>query len=131
MNAGIERKIENLGRAIERLGEALARGDDDPLVIDATIQRFEFVFELLWKALKRALAAEGIDAATPRECLKKAYAARWIDDESTWLRMLSDRNETSHVYDELAARRIYDDIRTCYPVIKKAFEKIEAKAREN
>jgi nucleotidyltransferase substrate binding protein (TIGR01987 family) len=130
MNAGTERKIENLRNAISRLREALAREGDDPLLVDGTIQRFEFVFELFWKTLRVTLAAEGIEANTPRECLKKAFAARWLGDEEAWLGMLAARNETSHVYCETAAQRIFGEIRLYFPEIERAFAVIEARAKE-
>jgi len=81
------------------------------LAIDGTIQRFEFVIELFWKTLRRLLAEEGIQTDTPREALQQAFQIRWLRDEAAWLQMLKDRNETSHVYDELAARRIYERIK--------------------
>jgi nucleotidyltransferase substrate binding protein (TIGR01987 family) len=90
-----------------------------PLVVDGTIQRFEFVFELFWKTLVHVLEHEGIEASTPREALRKAYAARLLEDEQDWLQMLADRNATSHVYDEEAALRIYESIRLRFPAIER------------
>jgi nucleotidyltransferase substrate binding protein (TIGR01987 family) len=113
--------LENLERALKRLEEALREPGSNSLVIDGTIQRFEFVIELYWKTFKRLLAIEGLEANTPREALQKAYAAHWIDDEAVWLQMLRDRNETSHIYDEAAARRIYAHIQQNFPVLKKTF----------
>ena len=74
--------------------------------MDGTIQRFEFVIELFWKTLKRLLAAEGIQTGTPREAMQRAFEANWLGDETAWLQMLKDRNETSHVYDEASAKKI-------------------------
>lgn len=111
--------LENLGRALERLREGLELPDAAPLAIDGTIQRFEFVIELFWKVLKRALAAEGIETTTPKEALQRAYQAGWLADEETWLSALRDRNETSHVYDETTARAIYSRIRTYWPELKR------------
>lgn len=70
----LRQSIANLERALDRLGKALQEPESNPLVVDATIQRFEFSVELFWKALRRLLAAEGegVDAATPRETLKHA-----------------------------------------------------------
>lgn len=111
----LRQSVENLERALNRLGEALAEPLDNPLAIDGTIQRFEFALELTWKALKRLLEREGIEAATPRSTLKQAYAAGWIEDETAWLQMLRDRNATSHIYDEKTARRVYESIKANYP----------------
>jgi|LakMenEpi03Aug12_release.lakeMendotaPanAssembly.Ray.scaffolds.fasta_scaffold3790012_1 nucleotidyltransferase substrate binding protein (TIGR01987 family) len=81
---------------LTELQSALARFHDvlqEPLdakdyVLDAAIQRFEFTYELCWKAMKRALKAQGIEAPTPRRVFEEAYAAGWIDNEALWLQML-------------------------------------------
>lgn len=131
MTARIDQSLANLGRALDRLGEALAEPEASPLVIDGTIQQFEFTLDLTWKTLKRQLEAEGIRAATPREALKQAYQAGWLDDEAAWLQMLKDRNETSHIYDEATARRIYGNIRAHYPALRAAFDVLRARAGRN
>ena len=107
----IKQSMLNLENALARLEEALNAPEQNDLIIDATIQRFEFVIELFWKTLKRLLEDQGIHATTPREVLKNAYAAEWLKNETVWLQMLNDRNETSHVYDEEAALRIYRHIK--------------------
>ncbi|WP_027415195.1 HI0074 family nucleotidyltransferase substrate-binding subunit [Aneurinibacillus terranovensis] len=112
----------NLERSLTRLGEALKEKEENSLMIDGTIQRFEFVIELFWKSLKRLLEEEGIHTNTPRESLKQAYQAGWLHDENIWLQMLRDHNETSHVYDEEAARRIYDNIKQYYPHMVNTYE---------
>ena len=103
----VDLKLAALGNALRRFQESLQYDAHQPLVVDASIQRFEFCIELSWKALKAALALEGISANTPRECLQQAYAAHWFDDEQAWLSMLKDRNLTSHTYKEDLALEIY------------------------
>lgn len=99
--------IEQFGKALTRLEEVLQRMPSDDIVIDATIQRFEFTIELCWKALKKKLAYEGIETTTPRSVLQQSYISNWINDEQLWLNMLADRNLTSHTYREEQARAIY------------------------
>ena len=124
----LQQTIENLGRALNRLEQALAVPLDNPLAIDGTFQRFEFALELTWKTLKRLLDAQGRRVSLPREILKHAYAAGWLDDETAWLQLLKARNETSHIYDEDMARRIYDHIKTNFPSMSKAYRVIVAQA---
>jgi nucleotidyltransferase substrate binding protein (TIGR01987 family) len=97
----------SVARAIVKLKLALEQNSTDELVIDGTIQRFEFCIELFWKMLKRALQEEGIETGTPREAIQRAYQVKWFDDERLWLQMLHDRNQTSHIYDEEVAKEIY------------------------
>ncbi|HEY8495526.1 MAG TPA: nucleotidyltransferase substrate binding protein [Limnochordales bacterium] len=120
--AKLRQSVASLGRALGRLDEALREPDTNPLAIDGTIQRFEFAIELLWKTLKRVLEHEGIQTRTPREALREAYQAGWLDDEVSWLQMLRDRNETSHIYDEVMARKIYERIREYAPKMRRVYE---------
>lgn len=103
----VDLKLDTLGKALQRFHESLQYDVAQPLVVDASIQRFEFCIELSWKTLKAALVLEGVTANTPRECLQQAYAAHWFDDEAAWLSMLKDRNLTSHTYKEDLALEIY------------------------
>ena len=68
------------------------------------------------------MAANGILTNTPKEALKKAYAANWLHNETAWLQMLKDRNETSHVYNEEKAKEIYQHIKEYFPELKKTYE---------
>lgn len=107
----LKQSMDNLKNALDRLDEAVQRETTDKLLIDGTIQRFEFTIELFWKTLKRFLEEEGIEASTPRAALKEAYKAKWINDERIWIKMMKDRNSTSLVYDEKLAERIYENIK--------------------
>lgn len=119
----VEDSLANLGKAMDRLREALEVPRTSPLVLEGTIQRFEFVIEIFWKALKRALEYEGIVVKTPRESLKQAFAAGWLHDETAWLDMLDSRNTTSHLYlHEDLVEEAYDDIRKNFPELEKTYQ---------
>lgn len=85
------------------------------------MQRFEFVIEIFWKILKKILAYEKIDSITPRDVLSKAFQFKLIDDEALWLKMLDDRNNTSHVYSEEEAKRVFENIKLYLPVLKNIY----------
>ena len=105
MNARLN--IDALGHALKRLDESLAFDLSQPLVVDASIQRFESSIELTWKTLRKCLAVEGIEANTPRESIQQAYAIHWLNDESEWLSMLKDRVLTTQTYKDELALEIY------------------------
>ena len=105
MNARLN--IDALGHALRRLDESLSFDLSQPLVVDASIQRFEFSIELTWKTLKKCLAIEGGEANTPRESIQQAYAIHWLNDESEWLSMLKDRVLTTQTYKDELALEIY------------------------
>lgn len=114
--------LKILERAIKRLTEALAvDAKITPIAVDATIQRFEFCYELLWKALKKMLLdQENIEVQSPKQVLQQAYAVGWIKDENLWLQMAQDRNLTSHTYQEELALEIYQRI----PAYLKEIQKV-------
>ena len=118
----LENLIKDLTKANERLKEAIGL---EPTRIhkDATIQRFEFTFELAWKLARAALAHDGIDADTPRLVIKEAYRAKLIQDGEAWIDMLEDRNRSSHIYDEKQAFKIYSKIKSSHFKILEDFEK--------
>jgi len=118
----------NLSDALDRLEEALQEPLSNPLSIDGTTQRFEFTFELCWKWMKKLLLEkEGVDAASPKQVLQKAFLLKWIelDNEKLWLAMLNDRNLTSHTYKKEIAKEIYNSIQLYYPEMRKIFNKLK------
>ena len=122
-----ERKKE-LASATERLKEALQENEND-IVIDGTLHRFEFTFELAWKTIKDYLEYSGIieGIGSPREIIKTAYANGIIEDGEEWIKMMLARNSLSHLYDEEKSREIYMEIKKIYINL---FEKLNNKFSE-
>lgn len=122
-------KLADLERATLKLHQSLERDPDiDDLVIDATIQRFEFTYELSWKLMKSYLEYNGnLDVTSPRRTIKEAFKDGLIIDGEKWLKMLEDRNRTSHTYDEGTAFEIYKNIKQDYITI---FDALIAKMKE-
>ena len=125
MSEQLNQSLTSVERALKRLEIALVQNSDHELVVDGTIQRFEFCIELFWKMLKRALQEEGIETGTPREAIQKAFQVKWFDDEHLWLQMLHDRNQTSHIYDEEVAMEIYRRIPSYHSAMKMTFEMLK------
>lgn len=123
----LELSLQKLKDAVDRLGEAVRQKPENPVIIDGTIQRFEFVFEQCWKTLQKALEEEGIIAGTPRDVLTKAYQSKWLEDDAVWLRMMKDRNETSHTYNEQKAREIYGRIPSHFKIIESCYRFLSKK----
>ncbi len=103
-------------RAVARLREALAE-PATAMNRDAAIQRFEFCFELGWKFLQKSLRFVGIECSSPRACLQAGFRQGWLPEEP-WLAMLTDRNLTSHTYDEVLAQQVYERLRLHLPAFE-------------
>ena len=97
---------------------------DDRSNVDATIQRFEFTFELAWKFLKDYFADRDIELNYPKEVIQQAFNVNLIDKEDVWIKMLKDRNMTSHTYDEKLADEIYLRIKLYVPELRNLLNKL-------
>ncbi len=108
-------KWEDYHKALNRLEIALTKTlDEDDLYLDATIQRFEFTFELAWKLMKAVLDYEGIEATSPRSSIREAWKQHLIGDAEKWLDMQVKRNLSFHTYNEETAQDIYRHIKEDY-----------------
>ena len=103
----VEKSLMNLNKAVKRFADALQEPESS-IVMDATIQRFEFTYELLWKTLKIFLEdIHGIRAVSPRLVFKEAFALSVVEQEDIFLEMMQSRNLLSHTYNEEQAAEIY------------------------
>ena len=101
------RNIESLSKALSQLEKALQE-PGNPIVRDASIQRFEFSYELCWKTLKIYLEEmHGIRAVSPRLVFKEAFALDLLENEDIFIEMIESRNTLSHTYNEDQAQSIY------------------------
>ncbi|MCC8371288.1 MAG: HI0074 family nucleotidyltransferase substrate-binding subunit [Rickettsia endosymbiont of Pseudomimeciton antennatum] len=97
---------------------------EDRSNIDASIQRFEFTIELFWKLLRVILQSKGVEVQYPKDVLREAFKGHLIDHEQEWLKMLLDRNITSHTYDQQLADKIYNNIKSYIPILRNTFDKL-------
>lgn len=113
-----KQRFQNFFRAFSLLREAL---ELDPAALsqlekEGIIQRFEYTFELAWKVLKDKMEADGLtlDQISPKAVVRQAWAAKYIQDPETWLKMIGDRNLMSHTYDFAKFEAIIETIRKEY-----------------
>ncbi len=99
--------FQSFKNALARLEEAVLVEDENDLQRDATIQRFEFTFELLWKLFKRIAKEENLDCFSPKKSFQFAFRSGLITDEKLFSDIMDARNKTSHVYSEETAKQIY------------------------
>ena len=109
----LEYPLKKLIDAHKRLEEGIEQAKDE-LDKDGVIQRFEFTFELLWKALKIYLEHQGIIVKTPRDSFVEAFKIGLFNDEKIFLDMMEDRNSTSHIYDKETSKKIFNRIKNNY-----------------
>lgn len=103
-------RLTELTSASNRLKEAMPTVNNQ-LEKDGAIQRFEFVFELVWKTLKDYAEDKGrMDAASPKDAFRVAADLGIIEDPLPWFEFLKYRNEATHLYDEQKADEVFTQI---------------------
>jgi nucleotidyltransferase substrate binding protein (TIGR01987 family) len=99
-----KQRLHQFTKAEQRLAEALLNGYGalSRLEQEGVIQRFEYTFELAWKVLKDLLFYEGFDVKSPREVIRQAFEAEYLNeaDTETALDALEKRNLLTHTYEE-------------------------------
>lgn len=93
-------------KAAARLEEACQQPFSS-FIRDSVIQRFEFCWELAWKALRLRLEALGVEVLNPRDTYREALNKGLIYDGNLWSEAQRNRNLTSHTYDEVLAQTVY------------------------
>lgn len=128
MSRAAEKTIQ-LQRAVSRLKEAIAEYEQthSQAVRDGAIQRFEISAELAWKATQDYLEEQGyLDVHSPKAVMRKAYLEGLITDEQGWLSLLDARNKTSHLYDDILADQVYQQIQgTHLPLLDALMKRLE------
>ena len=113
-----KQRFSNFSRALSLLREAMEEDLDSlkQLEKEGIIQRFEYTFELAWKVLKDKMEFDGIvlDQISPKAVVRQAFAAKYINDPDTWLKMIGDRNLMSHTYDFMKFEAVIQSIADAY-----------------
>jgi nucleotidyltransferase substrate binding protein (TIGR01987 family) len=79
------------------------------------IKVFEYCFELGWNTLRDLLLEEGnAGLIGSRDTLRLAFRVGLIRDGESWLRMVQDRNLTSHTYNRSTAEQVSQQVGTRY-----------------
>lgn len=131
----IEKKHQATVQALKTLHEALQKLDKPSLqearkeIRDSVIQRFEYSIDTLWKFLKEYLSAAykvNVTIPTPKQVFKTCLDVQLIDaaEYETLLKIIEDRNLTSHTYNEELAERISAHIQRYYATMQSIISRI-------
>jgi len=97
-------------RALKTFAELTQIKEPTKIERDAMIQRFEYSFEAIWKAVKRYLyIIEGIEANSPKSTIRASFELMLLDENQAKQAMVmaDDRNLTSHTYNEGLADELF------------------------
>ncbi len=118
-------KLDVLIKASSSLKKSLALPKDD-IVRDSVIQRFEYTYELAWKAVKRYLEYNsGKVEFVVKNIWREAGTQGLIDDVELWFSFHLARNKTSHTYHEPTAEEVYQKAREFSPCVDELIRRLE------
>lgn len=117
--------------ALRSLEEALKQ-EKTVWIRDATIQRFEYTFELAIRMMKRYFQEKGleevnVDSFTYRDLCRMAAEAELITEPVAWFDYREKRNVSSHAYDEEKAEAIYAAAKRFLPDAQRLLEALKRK----
>jgi nucleotidyltransferase substrate binding protein (TIGR01987 family) len=125
--AYFKKKLKLLEKALGAWGEAL-KEPYSTLVRDATIQRYEFTFELLWKVVKLFLLEhEGVSCNSPKSCFRALKTVLKLTESEVelCLQMTQDRNLSVHTYSEKFAQALYRKTKKYFKISQKILNTIQ------
>ena len=120
-------KLNDAQKALDTLKDIL-KEPYSIVVRDATIKRFEYTFDTLWKFLKEYLKVnKGIPVNSPKDCFREIFSQGFTSEEETekLLEMTDSRNETVHTYKQEVANTIYPRIKGYAELMDKVLGKVK------
>ncbi len=131
---GVNKRLNDFKKSLKRLNEAINESfknlgnDYYSFFRDSAIQRFEFTVEIMWKSIKHYLLEnEGIECVSPKNCLREFFIVFNLDENEAkiLLRMIDDRNLSSHTYHEKIAEEIFSNLKEYAILMQKIVNLLE------
>lgn len=137
-----EQRFSSYQKAFKKFSEAVLilkdiEEDSDEIVAEilkeGLIQRFEYTHQLAWNVMKDFIYYQGnADIKGSRDATREAFKIGLIENGDIWMGMISNRNKTSHTYDDETAAEIYETIiNEYYPAFSRFEKTMEALLLEN
>ncbi len=108
-------------KALTKFEEVMSIQYPSSVERDASILRFKFTFEAVWKAAKQMIYdIEGADVGSPKGVIRSCREVGVFDQTETVyaLKMVDDRNLTVHTYNEALAEEIYERLQQHLDLLK-------------
>jgi nucleotidyltransferase substrate binding protein (TIGR01987 family) len=109
-----EQRFNNYKKALTKLGEAVQLDKEralSELERQGIIQAFEYTHELAWKVMQDFFIYQGnTQIRGSKDATRQAFSVDLIADGDNWMKMINNRNLTSHTYNEEVSEEIYKNI---------------------
>lgn len=131
-------RLSNYQKALQQLADAVALSRQRQLTTleqQGLIKAFEFTHELAWNVMKDYFKYQGNTSITgSRDAIREAFKQGLIDQGEQWMETITNRNRSSHTYDEAQANQLTEVISKHYLALFQAFsdrmQKLAANAND-
>jgi nucleotidyltransferase substrate binding protein (TIGR01987 family) len=125
-------RLQNFKKALAHLLKFIEKSELNELEASGMIQAYEVCYELAWNVLKDYFNYQGNSQITgARDAIREAFKYDLIEDGTQWMQMVTDRNLTTHTYDQELAAKIRLQIRNQYfGQFELLAQKMEIKSRD-
>lgn len=113
----LQAQYDDLVKALKKLTEASTLPETE-INRDATIQRFEFTFEMSWKLMQSIVKTNKTNLYGVKAIIRESAKLELIDNPSAWLDFLEQRNLTVHTYKQELAKKVYHSAKKFVPFVK-------------
>lgn len=125
----IVKALDTMKESLELITENVDKGVHRAYQ-DSVIQRFKYTTDIFWKFLKLLLQKKGgidIQINAPRGILQEAYNIKLLSQEqyNIFTDAITDRNSTSHTYNEEIAEEIVSRLPRYYENMRKFLDTIQ------
>lgn len=126
----LTRRLADAFKAVSTLERITGLPEPSDIERDAAIQRFEYTFEMTWKAAQAYLSEyEYLQAALPRAVIRLCFQSGVFDESvaNALFTIASDRNLTVHAYQETFAIQLYHRLAAHAAVMRQWLTTIQAR----
>jgi nucleotidyltransferase substrate binding protein (TIGR01987 family) len=113
-----KQRLENYKKALSHLSFAIniaSQRQLNEIEEQGFIKAFEFTFELAWNVMKDYLTDMGItEIVGSKGAIRHAFNQGLITEGQTWLTMVTDRNRSSHTYENEIKNELLQKIKNQY-----------------
>lgn len=114
-----QQRTENFHKTLMQLKSYLSKPIEDDRDRAGIIQAFKFTFEQSWKSIQKIVGLSGSVVGNPKQAYSTAIQSGWIDrgEEAFWIKLIEDRNLTSHTYRQDLAKEVLERIQGKYVIM--------------
>lgn len=127
-----KQRLSNFRKAMAQLQKFIDKGELSDLEEQGMIQAFEYTFELAWNLIKDYYSHQGVTQIQgSRDAFRIAFNRDLVSKGEVWMKMVDDRIQTVHSYDEAKARQItraiFNDYHPLFLDLQKTMDRLSSK----